>query len=114
MTDPRDDGEPPPNSPGPARRSFLARRGLPTGRALVGALLVTLAAVGSFAIATAGDDGPTTEYLVMINDVDAGDQIRFADVSLAAKDLAPEVAANALRSTNGLEGATALHYLRNG
>ncbi len=114
MTDPRDDGVPPPDSPGPARLSFLARRGLPTGRALVGALLVTLATVGSFAIATTGDDGPTTEYLVVINDVDAGDQVRLADVSLAAMDLAPEVAANALPSTNGLVVATALHHLRTG
>lgn len=96
------------------RRTFQPRRGLPTGRAIVGALLVTVSAVGAFAIATTGDDGPSTEYLVLIDDVEAGATVELDDVAFAAMELAPEVAATALRTTNGLEGATALQHLRAG
>ena len=75
---------------------------------------MTVAAVGAFGIATSADRGPTTEYLVLISDVEPGAGVELADVSLVAMTLAPEVEAVALRSTAGLEGATALQLLRAG
>ena len=90
------------------------RRGLPNGRALVGALLVTLAAVGSFAVATAGNDGPGTEYLVLDSPIEAGDPVMLSAVSLEPMELSPTLIASALTTTDGLEGATALRDLRAG
>lgn len=101
----------PPASP---RRSFRARRGLPTGRAVVGALLITIAGVGAFAVARSGSDQPTTEYLVLVRDIEPGGTVSLDDVAFEAMDLSPAVAANALRTTSGLEGATALRLLRVG
>lgn len=95
-------------------RTITPRRGLPNGRAVVGGLLIAVAAVGAFAVATAGDDGPDEEYLILINDVEPGATIGLDAVALAAMTLPPEVAASALQSTAGLEGATALDFLRAG
>lgn len=97
-----------------ARRSFFPRRGLPSGRAVVGALLVTLAAVGAFATATAADSGPTSEYLVLLHDIEAGDSVQARDVVSMALDLSPTIATHALRSPAGLDGATALSHLHEG
>jgi hypothetical protein len=95
-------------------RTINPRRGLPNGRAVVGGLLIAIAAIGAFAVATAGDDGPDEEFLILINDVEPGATIELGDVALAAMTLPPEVAASALRSTAGLEGASALEFLRAG
>lgn len=80
----------------------------------MGALLVTVAMVGVFVLSKTDEGPPATEYLVLRSGVDAGDQIDLTDVSLVAMNLPDEVAATALRSTDGLEGATALAYLRDG
>lgn len=101
----------PPTRP---RRSFRPRRGLPTGRAVVGGLLIAIAGVGAFAVATSGNDQPTTEYLVVVRDIEPGEAVGLDDISFEAMDLSPAVAANALRTTRGLEGATALRLLRAG
>jgi hypothetical protein len=100
--------------PPQSKRSFVPRRGLPTGRALIGALLTTVAAVGAFAVATSADRGPTTEFLVLINDVEPGSGVELTDVRLAAMTLTAGVESAALRTTAGLEGATALRLLRAG
>jgi len=90
------------------------RRGLPSGRALIGGLLVTLAALGSFAVATAGSEGPGTEYLVLSVPVAAGDTITLTTVALEAMELSPALIASSLTTTDGLEGAIALRDLRAG
>ena len=95
-------------------RSFSPRRGLPNGRAILGAVLVTAAAVGAFALATSGNDGPTTEYLVVVHDVAPGEALGLDDVEFEAMTLTPTLADAALVSTNGLDGATALRFLRAG
>jgi hypothetical protein len=97
-----------------SKRSFIPRRGLPTGRALMGALLITVAALGAFAVATSADRGPTTEFLVLANDVEAGSGVELDDVTLVAMTLTPDMESAALRSTAGIEGATALRLLRAG
>jgi hypothetical protein len=97
-----------------ARRSILPRRALPSGRAVMGALLITIATVGSFAVAAAGDAGPGTEYLVLRDRVQPGDRIQLDDVEFVAMVLSADLAATALQSTSGLEGAIALQLLRSG
>jgi len=98
----------------PATRTILPRRNLPNGRALMGALLISIAAVGAYATATSGTDGPTTRYLVITSPVDAGQPVSLSGVSLEAMDLPADVAGSVLNSTDELDGATALRDLRPG
>ena len=84
---------------------FSPRRGLPSGRAVVGALLVTVAAVGAFVIARSNDGIPDTSYLVAVRSVDAGTQITLKDISLIPVTLPMETAANVLSSAVGADGA---------
>lgn len=110
-------GRGPAASPGDAEqpaRSFAPRRALPNGRAVIGALLVATAAVGTFAIAGHDTDDPGTEYLVLVDDIEPGETLAPADVRLESMVLPPGLAANALRSPEGLTGATALAHLRGG
>ncbi|MEO0492156.1 MAG: SAF domain-containing protein [Actinomycetota bacterium] len=95
-------------------RTITPRRSLPSGRALVGAFLVTVAALGAFAIVSGGDDGPTTRYLVTTRDVETGDQLTLVDVRFEAMTLSADLAGRALNSVDGLDGATALRDLRAG
>ena len=97
-----------------AGRTIAPRRALPSGRALVGALLVTIAAIGAFVVATSGDDGPTTSYLVTTRSLQAGDVITSADVRFEAMTLSDDLAGRALNSTDGLDGATVLRDFRVG
>lgn len=118
MTDTGTDG---PDAAGPsaAKRAIVSRRSLPNGRALVGALLVTVAAVGAFVFANGGDSGPHTEFLVLLRDIDAGDSISAADVAFEPMILSPELARIAFESvgtesTDAVDGATALRFLHAG
>lgn len=63
------------------------RRALPGGRAVAGALLVTLALVGTFSAWARASTGPTTLYVVAARDVSAGATITRADLELVALDL---------------------------
>lgn len=106
-------------APSVVKRSIVARRSLPNGRALVGALLVTVAAVGAFVFANGGDGGPTTEYLVLLRDIDAGESINSSDVAFEPMTLSKSLAEIAFDSeTTGtkamIAGATALHFLHAG
>lgn len=74
----------------PARR-VERRVGLPSGRAVVGGLLMALAALGTFlayADATADD---RIEVLVAARDLAPGQTIRAADVRLVPVELPPQV-----------------------
>lgn len=106
----RRDGSGP--SPPDAPRRIRRTRGLPGSRAVVGALLVTAAAVGVFAAYLDATATPDTSYVVVQGDVPIGtvltgslltDTTRFG---LVAIDLPPELAANAIPSEEalGLEG----------
>jgi len=70
-----------------ARRRVERRVGLPSGRSVVGGLLMALAAVGTFlayADATADD---TIEVLVAARDLTPGQTLRAADVELVPVEL---------------------------
>lgn len=95
-------------------RVIAPRRGLPNGRAIVGALLVTLATIGSFAVATSGDSGPKTEYLVVSSPIAAGETVSLQAVTAEPMELSPTLITSALTTTAGLNGATALRDLRAG
>jgi Flp pilus assembly protein CpaB len=101
-------GPPPPDTGRRIRRA----RGLPGSRAVVGALLVTAAAVGVFAAYLNATATPDTSYVVVQGDVPIGtvlteslltDTTRFG---LVAIDLPAELAANAVPADEalGLEG----------
>ena len=118
MIDPRTEGPDAAGSTG-AKRSIVSRRSLPNGRALVGALLVTVAAVGAFVFASGGDSGPGTEYLVLLRDIDAGDSISATDVAFEPMTLSPQLADIAFESAStgsasAPDGATALRFLHAG
>lgn len=98
----------------PAARAIRPRRALPSGRALAGALLVTAGALGAFALATGGADGPTDSYLVSVRDLEPGMAITTADVRFEPMELSPNLAATTLNSTEGLDGAVVLHHLLEG
>ena len=94
-------------------RSISPRRSLPSGRAVIGAVLITVAAVGAFALARVGSDEPSTRFLVVVRPVKAGDTVSTADLDLVPIDLPARVAATALGPAS-LTEATALRDLRPG
>lgn len=96
------------------RRSFGPRRGLPGGRAIVGALLVTVATVGTFAYATADQPEPGSPFLVVTRDLAAGETLSEDDTEVHTMDLAPAVARSAAASRAAVDGATVLVDIRAG
>ena len=94
--------------------AITARRSMPSARALIGALLVTLAALGAFGLATSGYDGPSTSYLVLDRDVAVGEPLSPDAVRLEPLELSEQLAGASLTGTEGLDGATALRDLRAG
>ncbi len=93
---------------GGSGRRIRRTRGLPGSRAVVGALLVTAAAVGVFAAYLDATATPSTSYVVVQGDVPIGtllteelltDTSRFG---LVALDLPPELARNSIRAERAL------------
>lgn len=71
----------------PPRRRVRRRRGLPGGRAVVGGLLITVAAVAVFAAYLDATAAPTTRYVVTVSDVEPGTRVQPADLGVVAIDL---------------------------
>lgn len=95
-------------STGPGRtgaRHIRTRRELPSRRAALGALLVTTAAVTTFAVANAGDAAPSTRYVVAARALAPGAVLEEGDVTVVALDLPAEQAASALTDASGVAGA---------
>ena len=101
--------EPPPLA-GETRRTPA----LPSGRALVGGLLVTGAAVAAFLVASRAPAGPDTSYVVLTRAVDAGQALTADDLDLVPLDLGDRLAAMALTSPRVADGAVPLRDLRPG
>lgn len=68
-------------------RTVRPRRGLPSGRAVIGGFLVALAAVGVFAAYTSVTAPPATSYAVATRDLQPGDQIDAGSVELVPINL---------------------------
>lgn len=101
-------------SPQRSTRRITPRGSLPSGRALVGAFLITAAALGAFAVASGSENGPTTRYLVTTHAIEIGGRLSTTDVQFEAMTLSDELADRSLNSTNGLDGATVLRTFRAG
>jgi hypothetical protein len=75
---------------GDGGRTIMRRRGLPSGRAVTGALLIALAAIGVFVAYRGANRPPSTDYVVVSHDVAAGQRLKPADLATRAIDL-PDV-----------------------
>lgn len=88
-------------------------RGLPTGRALVGALLVAVAVLGTFALGNDGHDS-TVAYVVARTSIDAGQVIAAEDLTTRRLHLDPDVADGAFVDSGAIVGSVALAALEPG
>src|SRR6266540_836661 len=95
-------------------RQVLRRKGLPSGRAVTGALLVAVAAVGVFAAYQNANRGPSTAYVVVVHDVPLGGRLTPADVGLRKLDLPPSLAGRAFTSPDAVIGTVTLAPLASG
>ncbi len=89
-------------------RSLGRRPSLPTGRAAIGGVLITLAALGSFVAATSANTGPTASIVVSDRPLTAGDRIDAADLHVIAVDLPDDALATFFDTTSSVGGATVL------
>ncbi len=101
-----------PDGAAPPTRTIRRRGSLPGGRAVVGAFLVTVAAVGLFAAFATANAGPRTRYVVAARDVAVGSQLAREDLAVVALDLPPAQRSGAFTDVEVLVGATVLGPLR--
>lgn len=97
-----------PSLPADAGPGIRRRRSLPGGRAVVGAFLITAAAVGVFAAYLDATAGPDTEYVVAARSVAVGSQLTSDDLTLVPLDLPAEQRSRAFDDPDVLEGATVI------
>lgn len=86
-----------------------SRRLLPSSRALVGSLLVVIAAAGVLAAHRGATSSPTTRYVVATRDIPAGTQISTGDLGSVAIDLPSNVGAYAVTDADDVVGTIARH-----
>lgn len=98
----------------PAARRIQPRASLPSTRAVVGGLLVALAALGTFVAHRAATAAPTTAFVVAAADVAPGERLDPSRLRLEAMALPEGVGAGAFRSPDELDGAVAIAPLRAG
>jgi Flp pilus assembly protein CpaB len=90
---------------GPAGTVVRRRVGLPSGRAVAGGLLVTLAALGIVAAYADARRPPSATWVVAARDLAPGTRLAAADLTVVRADLPPEVARNAFADPAPLTGA---------
>mgnify|MGYP003498177713 CR=1 FL=1 len=95
-------------------RSGGTRRTLPTGRALVGGLLVTVAAVLVFATYAGAQATRSTTVVVAARALDPGTHLGPTDVEVRTVDLGDELAGRSFSSVDELIAAVALGPLAAG
>lgn len=109
MTTAPDHSEPP-----APRRAIRRRRALPSGRAVAGAFLITLAGAGTY-VAARDDAAPAaTRYAVVVRSVSPGARLTAADVELRPMTLDHAVRDQAVTDTAAFVGAVALAPLAPG
>lgn len=101
---PRLDPSPPPGEGAPGRR-LRPRRGLPGGRAVVGGLLVAVAAVGIFAAVSGAGRGPSTRYYVASQDLSPGSTLTSGDIEAVAIEVPDRMRDRVFTDPGALIGA---------
>jgi SAF domain len=104
-----------PSEPSPTSWRVLGkRRALPNGRAVLGALLISVAGFGSFALAAGGNEATPPHYVVLARPVAAGTRLLAEDLALRPIDLDPSTAEHAFGDPARLIGAVPLGPLGSG
>jgi Flp pilus assembly protein CpaB len=93
---------------GATRRRFGERAVLPNGRALLGGLLLALAAVGTFLTWQWAAGTPDTTYVVTRHPLRAGQRLGEDDLALAAADLPGALAVHAFADPASVVGRVVL------
>jgi len=101
-------------SNGAAGRTIRPRRGLPGSRAVVGGLLVALAAVGTWVVATGSGTATGGRYLVAARPIGPGERIEAGDVRWSSVDLPESLQPAAFDDADGIVGAVALGPIQDG
>jgi len=89
-------------------RAVTRRRGLPGGRAALGALLVSLAAVGVVLAYTGANASPSSSIVVAAHPIRPGERIDASDVRVISGDLPASTLAASFSSPADLVGRFAL------
>lgn len=95
-------------------RQAAARRALPNGRAVVGALLITASVFGVYWAWAAASRPPTTAYVTAARDLVVGDTLTADDLTMVALDLPDAMRGAAFTATGDLAGAVVLGPIRAG
>jgi Flp pilus assembly protein CpaB len=95
-------------------RTVRRQRTLPGGRAVVGAFLITAAAVGVFAAYLTTTAAPSTRFAVAARDIPPGTRITADMVALVPMDLPAAQASAAVTSPDRVVGRVALGPVRAG
>jgi Flp pilus assembly protein CpaB len=101
-------------TPGGRDLSVRPRRGLPSGRAVMGGFLVALATVGVFAAYTSAVAGPAASYVVAARDLAPGDRIGATDVRLVPIDLPDDQRARSYDQIDPLLDTTVIEPMLSG
>lgn len=95
-------------------RLVTRRRNLPSGRAVVGAFLVAIAALGAFVAARGTSSGPSQSYVVVTHDVLAGSTLQTSDLRTEPVDLPSELAGRAFTDPSAVVGRVVTASLASG
>jgi hypothetical protein len=98
----------PPPAPLARPRRLARRRGLPSGRSVLGAVLVVTAGLGTFATASARHEADRARYVVVTRSVAPGTRLAAGDLTLRPLGLDADTAQQAFRDPAALVGAVAL------
>lgn len=90
------------------RRRIVRRQPLPGGRAIVGGLLLAVAALGTFLTWQEASGTPDRSYAVAVHPIPPGGRVDADDVRLEPIDLPSDVAAAAFTSLGSVVGRIAL------
>lgn len=90
------------------RRRTISRPVLPSGRALVGGLLLAVAAVGTFTVWQRASGTPDTSYVVARRLLQPGDRLDPEDVRLVPVELSSRLAGRAFTRVEAVVGRVAL------
>lgn len=95
-------------------RRIVRRVGLPSGRAVIGAVLVTVSVIGLFVANQRAQREPTTTYAVVTATVPAGTAITADQLQALPMDLPADVASRSVVHVDRAVGAIAVETLHPG